>query len=207
MKHAPLAVLALALGIAACNEIATSPQTQSGSDIVARYRLSNPPPPPIDTGATGYFSPNGSTTNLMTSRAPSLTVSVSGLGGPSFALSPFYFDIPVTYFLNKTDNAGFLHFGGNARGGDVKYKKGNLSGKGILSLETGGGVLTIDLSSLQQPPSFFGCGSEVIGEAATSSGGGVCFGLYFSSATFTPPGGPTYQGSVNLFPNDSFPSD
>ena len=206
MRRFPLAIMAFAMGLAACTELATAPQQQAGSDITARYRLSNPPPPPIDTGATGFFTPTGIATNVLkSSLSPSYTVSVSSIKGASFDVSPFSFNIPVTYFLNKTDNSGYLHFGGNAHGGDVKFKKGFLDGKGNLIVDLGNGILKIDLSSLEQPPSFFGCGTEVIGGAPTNNFGGVCFGLFFDSATFTPPGGPTVPGTVSLFPEDSFP--
>ena len=49
---AALATLAL-LGAAACQDAITSPQGSIDSSL--RLRVSNPPPPPADTGASGSF--------------------------------------------------------------------------------------------------------------------------------------------------------
>lgn len=167
VKRVVLATLALVIGAAACQDAVTSPQL--GSNLSLRYRVSNPPPPPIDASATGSFT---------TSSASSFSIQAS-----------CSFHIPVTYFFDPTANSGYLHFSSNqadmataSSNGMVKYAHGSLSGKGTLEIITDCGLLVIDLSSIQQPPSFIGCRSEF--SAASPSGPPqVCFHLEFSMAT------------------------
>jgi hypothetical protein len=199
VKAFPFAILVL-VGVAACQELATEPQ--SGTGLMPRGSLSNPPPPPIDTGASGSFSPNQ-------------TFSVAQSGGftPRYVVTQTedFFTIPVRYFLNTEDTNGYLHFSNDTSAdvlstanGSVKYQNGLLSGKGSVTLQMAdGSTLVIDLSSIEQPPaSFFGCSTPLTtAAAAPQDTGGVCFHLFFDRATLTPPGGGTpVSGSVDLRP-------
>jgi hypothetical protein len=190
VKRVVLATLALVIGAAACQDAVTSPQL--GSNLSLRYRLSNPPPPPIDTGATGSFA--------ATQSALSFSVQAS---------ATCFFHIPVTYFFDPTANSGYLHFSSNqaegataSSNGMVKYAHGSLSGKGTLEIIIPDcGRLVIDLSSIQQPPSSLGCPPPEIGGAVTE--GLVCFDLFFDHATLYPTEGPPEEGSVNMDPSGS----
>jgi hypothetical protein len=217
---AVVAGLAL-IGAAACKDAVTSPG--NSSDLTLRYGISNPPPPPIDTGASGFFSAADLRApvtpkflqprySIVQSSSPVERQKLSILAPPGahrFSLSqnPFLFSVPVTYFFNPTSRDGYLHFSNDPDGvnassnGMIKNHLGVLSGKGMLQIQTtGGGLLVIDLSSIQQPPSFLGCGTETAGPAATNNGG-VCFHLFFSQATFFPPTGPPQQGSAQMDPS------
>ncbi len=191
VKRLPLALLAVIVA-AACQEIPTSPQATTEAAVLAA-RVSNPPPPPIDTGAAGSFTPDASAASVRAAAASGGTVGSSA-----------FFTVGVRYFVSPTDNSGYIHFrndsNNNGSGGSIKVRNGVVSGNGFLTLNLTDGVLRIDLSSVQQPPSFVGC-SFVPGDAPTQNGGGVCFSLFFSSATFTPTGGSPIQGSVQLFPS------
>jgi len=219
---AALATLAL-LGAAACQDAITSPQ--GNTDLSLRLRVSNPPPPPADTGASGSFigttlraEPTGKLLQprfsiqqgfgpMATPSRPSFLVSHAPTSGPanSFQSSTF-FHIPITYFFSPAGANGYIHFSSDhdngvnsSSNGMLKVKNGIISGKGKLTIETFDGVVVIDLSSVQQPPSFIGCGPPEIGEAPTTPGG-VCFELFFTEATFTPTGGEPIEGSVQMEP-------
>lgn len=189
VKRVVLATLALVIGAAACQDAVTSPQL--GSNLSLRYRVSNPPPPPIDASATGSFT---------TSSASSFSVQAS---------TTCSFNIPVTYFFDPTANSGYLHFSSNqpdgataSSNGMVKYAHGSLSGKGTLEVIIPDcGRLVIDLSSIQQPPSSLGCPLPEIGGAVTE--GLVCFHLFFDHATLYPTEGDPEEGSVNMDPSSS----
>lgn len=218
---AALATLAL-LGAAACQDATTSP-SQNGAEL--RYGLSNPPPPPIDTGAGGSFfaanlraEPSGgllqprysiqqSFAQRLAPARPRFRVGGVPASGPAFSLqTSTFFRIPVTYLFNPTLLNGYVHFTSDdengvnsSSNGMVKVKKGIVSGKGKLTIELADGVLVIDLGSVQQPPSFIGCITE-IGPDQLSGPGGVCFELFFADATFTPTGGDPIEGSVDMSP-------
>ncbi len=191
MKRFPLALLAVVVVAAACQEISTSPQATTEAAVLAA-RVSNPPPPPIDTGAAGSFTPDGAA-----------SVGAAAATGGTLGSSSF-FTVGIRYFVSRTDNSGYIHFrndsNNNGSGGSIKVRNGVVSGNGFLTLNLSDGVLRVDLSSVQQPPSFVGC-SFAPGDAPTQNAGGVCFNLFFSSATFTPTGGSPVQGSVQLFPS------
>lgn len=226
MNRVSLAVVTAAtlIAVAACQDAVTSPG--NSSDLTLRYGVSNPPPPPIDTGARGFFSPASdlrapSTPKFLQPRysivqslspAPQRTVfgapNTPNFLQPRFSIvyqSPGGFNVPVTYFFNKTSNDGYLHFSNDPDGvnassnGMIKNHKGVLSGKGMLQITTGeGGLLVIDLSSLG-PGSFLGCTPSEFN--APTNNGGVCFSLFFESATYFPPSGPPVQGSVEMDPS------
>jgi hypothetical protein len=205
VKGVPLALLALVIGATACQEIATSPN--NGADPQVRYRLSNPPPPPIDTGASGAFSASTFAVTKSSGLTPHFTVSLAKPGsGVTCETSALAFDIPVTYLVNPTDNSGYLHFNDNgalcvnsSSNGMIKMRDGLVTGHGLVTIQGFDGTLVIDLSSLQSPPSFLGCGN-VIGGAPPQNFGGVCFELFFTQATFTPTEGPPINGTVDMNP-------
>jgi hypothetical protein len=207
------------IGAAACKDAVTSPE--NNSDLALRYGISNPPPPPIDTGASGFFSAADlrapSTPKFLQPRftivqssSPAERQKLSILAAPrahrfSLSQSPFLFSVPVTYFFNPTLNDGYLHFSNDPDGvnassnGMIKNHQGVLSGKGTLQIQTDQGLLVIDLSSIQQPPSFLGCSPPTFG--APTSPGGVCFHLFFSQATLFFTLGGSENGSAQMDPN------
>ncbi len=213
---ASLAAVAL-IGAAACQDAVTSPG--STNDLTLRYRISNPPPPPIDTGANGSFtsttlradpSPRflGPRYSIFQSGSPAQKTKFSVLAPPTrgaldFAQSSENFNIPITYLFNPTSLFGYVHFSNDPDGvnsssnGMIKNNNGVLSGKGTLTLDVPGGPLIIDLSSLVPEDSFLGCEVETIGGAPTNNGG-VCFHFFFSSATLN-----GALGSVEMRPGCS----
>ncbi len=140
--------------------------------------------------------------------APNFSVSLSKpVAGVPCEGSALAFDIPITYLVNPTDNSGYVHFNDNsatctnsASNGSVKMHDGILTGNGLVTIQGADGTLVIDLASIQSPPSFIGCGKRGIGQASSSSLGGVCFDLFFTQATFTPTDGDPISGSVNMDP-------
>lgn len=217
MKRVSLAaVAAIALiGAAACQDAVTSPA--NSNDLALRYRVvGNPPPPPIDTGANGSFTPSptlrveptprffGPRYSIFQSASPTRRTSISRAptrGALDFQQTSFNFNIPITYFFDKTSNDGYVHFSNDPDGvnsssnGMIKNKNGVLSGKGTLTIETADGTLIIDLSSLVQEDSFLGCSVET---DAPTNNGGVCFHFSFSSATLN-----GVPGSVDMRPGCS----
>ena len=211
------AVAAVALiGAAACKDAVTSPE--NSSDSALRYRIvGNPPPPPIDTGANGSFTPAttlraeptprffGPQYSIFQSASPTRRTSISRVptrGALDFQQTAFNFNLPITYFFNKTSNDGYVHFSNDPDGvnsssnGMVTNHGGVLSGKGTLTIETFEGTLIIDLSSLVQQDSFLGCSVETTD--APTNNGGVCFHFSFSSATLN-----GVPGSVDMRPGCS----
>ena len=220
MKRVSLAVVAAVaiVGVVACQDAVTSPESNN-SDLTLRYGISNPPPPPIDTGARGSFSfadlrapsapkflqprytivqslsPAPQRTILGTPRAPKLDA----------FQSPFGFNVPVTYLWNPTRSSGYLHFSNDPDGvnassnGMIKNNHGKLSGKGTLQIQTDVGLLVIDLSSLDPSQSSLGCPVPDI-NAAPSNDGQVCFHLFFTHATlyFTDDG--SEEGTAEMDP-------
>jgi len=208
------AVAAIALiGAAACQDAVTSPQP---GDLRLALRSSNPPPPPIDTGSTGSFQPNATLRapstpqflqprySIVQSSSPSQRTKFSILGAPThqrfdFTQNSFFFSVPITYLFNPTSKSGYIHFSNDPDGvnsssnGMIKNHNGVLSGKGTLEIQTNEGLLVIDLSSIEQPPSFQGCSAGP--DAPTQNDGGVCFFLHFSSATLD-----GVPGSVDMNP-------
>lgn len=219
MKRVSLAVLpAVALiAVAACQDATTSPGNTN--DLTLRYRLSNPPPPPIDTGANGSFT-LGTTLraepvprllqprySILQSGSPVQKTKFSVFAPPTrgaldFEQTSFNFNLPITYFFNKTSNDGYVHFSNDPDGvnsssnGMVKNHGGVLSGKGTLTIETADGTLIIDVSSLDPETSSLGC---PIGDAAPQqNNGGVCFHFVFNEATLN-----GFPGSVEIRPGCS----
>jgi hypothetical protein len=160
MKRIALAVAAV-VTLAACQQMTTEPTAATNLSI--RTLVSNPPPPPIDSGSVGY----------------------SGSTNTNFFLN-------VTYFFNKTANSGWLKFDSEAgdatvdKNAQVRFSSGQFSGKGIITV----GNVTIDLSRVSQSSRFASCaawGTVVAGDAATTSDTAPvgCFNLVIGNADGT----------------------
>ncbi len=220
MKRVPLAIMALVITAAACQEIATSPQVAADLDVLTA-RESNPPPPPIDTGAIGSvggipsaeqlnvspFDPNFSILTAPGMKSGSLRKAIPVYGG--FAT----FILPVTYLLNKDGSSGYLHFHDapdiNAdANGTVKYRGpepgGVFEGKGNIYITVEGGTLRIDLSSVSQNSSFEGCSPGFTEGSSTADRSEFgCFQVTFDDVYFNDvllEGGVTFYPSCD--PND-----
>lgn len=206
------------IAVAACHDSVTSPESNN-SDLSLRYGISNPPPPPIDTGATGSFqfaelrapsTPKFLQPRFSIVQSSPVEIQRQILSAPrakrfDFAQSPFFFSVPITYLWNPTRNSGYVHFSNDPDGvsassnGMIKNNHGKLSGKGTLQIETDGGLLVIDLSSLQVPPSTLGCPAPETFDAPTNTGP-VCFSFFFASATLYPPVGDPIEGTAQMDP-------
>ena len=208
------------IAVAACHDSVTSPESNN-SDLSLRYGLSNPPPPPIDTGATGSFV---ATQDLRAPSTPKFLqphYSIVQTSSPTevqrivlsaprtkrfdFFQTTSFFSVPITYLWNPTKKSGYVHFSNDPDGvsassnGMIKNNNGKLSGKGKLQIETDEGLLVIDLSSLQVPPSSLGCPVPDTFDAPTNTGP-VCFSFFFASATLYPPVGDPIEGTVQMDP-------
>jgi hypothetical protein len=201
VKRVPLAVLALIIGATACQEFATSPN--KGSDPNVEYRLSNPPPPPIDTGAAFGFT--GLQTNVVQSFPSGVLGSVQidpshiGVRNSLSLNGPFI--VPVTYMLNADGSSGYLHFHDAPdidadANGMVKLDNTGFSGKGFVTFNTDAGPLVVDLSSVLQSSSFAGCGGLFTAAPLSSAAArpdSFCFQVTFGNATLNgDPVGPVF---------------
>jgi hypothetical protein len=220
VKRVPLAFLALIVGATACQEFATSPD--KGGDLNVNYRLSNPPPPPIDTGAA--FSFTGLTTNIVQSFPSEIRGSVQvdpgHLGNRSAISVGGPFVVPVTYMLNADGSAGYLHFHDapdiNAdANGMVKLDNQGFTGMGTVTFNTEAGPLVVDLSSVLQTSSFSGCGGVIFEtplSPAAARPDSFCFQVTFGNATLNGnPVGPVFVDAAcyarpeNNFCNEEIP--
>ena len=209
MKRSALLALAAVITAVACQEIATAPQC--AADLATSdARISNPPPPPLDTGAVGgiaiaTFAP---TSNTSAARSLPAAPGWEHFTGAQQALqSAAFFTIPVTYLFNPVGNAGYLHFHSDAANdvdadanGMVKLQDGTFSGKGFIIIETFEGTVVIDLSSVSQSSAFAGCGEEVpsiTAAAAPARPDSLCFRVEFDDVTLD---GVPVEGGATFFP-------
>jgi hypothetical protein len=140
MRRTVLAVLSV-IGLAACQQMTTEPSANQTLSI--RSVVSNPPPPPIDSGSVGL---DGSTNTTFT--------------------------LNITYFFNKTANTGWIKFDselGDAsvdKNAQIRYSSGLFSGKGTVTI----GDVSIDLSRVSQASQFSSCEvwSTVVGTGDTT---------------------------------------
>jgi len=110
MRRIPLAMLAVVIAAVACQETATSPDEVV--DLTPNSeRFGNPPPPPIDTGASFSLQP---TAYRSPTWQPTYSMKLVGyqddcLLDPEtdFILLP---TVPVTYMYDPAGNGGYLHF-------------------------------------------------------------------------------------------------
>lgn len=173
MKRIALVTVALIVGAIACEEVATSPQPaapESTAGLIPRYRLGNPPPPPIDTGAS--FVPSA-TAYRAPRYSPYSPMRLVGLyqGCPSDPTQIFLPTVPATYMYDPNGNTGWLHFSDapfsnidTDANGMVKMSNiggvQDFSGKGKIKFDLGDGcVVIIDLTRVSDAESHFGeCG-------------------------------------------------
>lgn len=200
LKRVPLAIMALVIAAAACQEIATAPQSAADAELQSS-RESNPPPPPIDTGATGTvggipdqtqinvsaFDPNFSILTSPGMKSGTVRKTIPVYGG--FAS----FTIPVTYLLNSDGSSGYLHFHDAPdidadASGMVKYRGpepgGVFEGKGNIYITVDGGTLRIDLSSVSQTGSSFEACPQAPVFPSAARGDSSCFRVQFDEIYF-----------------------
>ena len=159
MKRISLAVLVLGVTVAACNEIATSPETVNPPLSLA---FSNPPPPDVDTMAAG---------------------SADGQTYSTFRVRYFFNTVGNAGWLKFDSEVGDVSVDKNAQ---VRYSQGVFSGKGFVTIaESPTSQLVIDLSTVTQTSSFTSCSAPVIAPSATADTRpeGGCFTLSFSGVT------------------------
>lgn len=192
MKRTPMVALAVVIVAAACQDALTSPQLNS--DL--KYGLSsNPPPPPIDTGARGQWlagallranpTPKFLQPRFSIIQAEATQQRTTLFGLPSAVAQVVVIDasdffLPVKYTLSKDGTDGELQFltlknsKAVLKTCKVTMVNGFFTGKGTLTIQTNLGLLVIDCSSVQQYPlSYFErCGL-----------GDRCFHVVFGDAT------------------------
>ena len=159
MKRISLAVLVLGVTVAACSEVATSPETVTAPVSLA---YSNPPPPDVDTMAAGTAD-----------------------GQTYFTLQVRYFFNPVgnAGWLKFDSEDGDVSVDKNAQ---VRYSQDVFSGKGFLTLtESSGSKLVIDLSTVEQTSTFTSCSAPETAPTSTDDTRteGGCFSVSFSGLT------------------------
>ena len=199
MKRVPLVVLALVLGIAACQEVATSPQATADlntANINPRYReASNPPPPPIDTGGKVTFDASASATSFKWADPfQPWSVRLASAAVDPCPGSPTGIILNVTYMLNQGGTSGYLHFSSNkgdsvwaSSNGMVKMHDGAFDGKGQIAMIIDGCQLVINLASVNSElSSFAGCGvftEDIAPTDAPTRPPAGCFSVRFDEVT------------------------
>jgi len=222
-----LIILASAIAAAACQEIATSPQVSA--DIGPQSeRLSNPPPPPIDTGALGSIGGGLAETFMAPVANRSALPAAPGFerfagSSQSVVLHPPHptsitFVVPATYLLNKGGLSGYLHFADNDDegvdsdpNGMVHMNRGTFSGKGKITIRRGDDVYVIDLASVNSASSYFeDCpagGSYPEAGPPEENRGGRCFKVKFNAVYLNDallPGGATFTPTCYPGPENDF---
>lgn len=214
LKRFPLAILALITGVAACQDVATAPLSRTDLELRS-LRLSNPPPPPIDTGASGSVSVEIATTRqvdpfgirtavLQSFKEPGIRSAVD----PHFDPHPttvLSFTVRVIYLFNPEGLNGYLHFKSDEAtdiksdpSAMVKYHDGQFNGKGLVTVGTEFGPLVIDLSSVNDAGSSFeGCAENIpsLLSAAAARPDSFCFEVQFNNVTLD--GNPVGPVSMN----------
>ena len=190
MKRASLATLVLTIGAAACQDIITSPEPSADRDVL--YGVSNPPPPPIDTGAMVTFSATEPTSfEQSTPSQPGFSIRLASSLQASCTGDAAVI-IPVTYLYNPQGSSGYLHFSDApaqsvdaSANGMVKMKEEggvqDFSGKGAVSILIGDCEFIINLESVVDAQSSFGACDTIIPDAiGTQRVEQGCFTLSFS---------------------------
>lgn len=116
-----VAVLALAAG---CADSTSPTAAVVRAPASPSALVGNPPPPPIDTGSYASTPQGG-------------------------------FSLNATYFLNPSGNSGFIHFPSGQPVGvsispnaQIRYHQGTVTGMGTITAPVSGGIVSIDLSSI-----------------------------------------------------------
>ncbi|HEX2722259.1 MAG TPA: hypothetical protein VHM24_05030 [Gemmatimonadaceae bacterium] len=131
MRSLSLAVIAVAVGVVACREVVTAPDSAVDPSL-RNYSSapSNPPPPDVDTSVAGQ---TGGTT----------------------------FELRVRYFFNPAGNSGWIKFDSEIgdvtvdKNAQIRYSNGVFSGKGLVTV----GDVVIDLTRVSQTSQFSSCKS------------------------------------------------
>ena len=196
MKRSAIAALVAVIATVACQEIATSP---GDPDFSVRGRLSNPPPPPIDTGASVSFG-GIQQTSLVQSRSSDLSLPskfmLATAGCENRTVQAIV--IPVRYLYNTVGNSGWLHVESSeadsltaSSNGMVRMRTDengvqDFEGKGTVSMIIDGCPLVINLASIiDEQSSMADCSvaPDLSAAAAPEREQGTCFFLSFSEAT------------------------
>ena len=218
MKRVPLAVLALVIGIAACQEAATSPQATADlntANLNPRYgEASNPPPPPIDTGGRVSFTGATATSFKWADPFQPWSARLASAALDPCTGTPSEIILNVTYMLNNGGTSGYLHFSSDkgdsvwaSSNGMVKMHDGVFDGKGAIAMIIDGCQLVLDLSSVNSElSSFGGCGvfeDVVILDAPTRPPTG-CFIVHFDEVTLNGVdiGGADLEAAPECVPED-----
>jgi hypothetical protein len=173
MKRFALAAVA-SLFVVACQDTSTTPMpVGDGPEINTGFVVSNPPPPPIDSGAVGATSESD---------------------GSNFTTLNF----SVTYMLNKPENTGWLKFNRSENddadidnSAAVKMTNGAFSGKGTILVRADGGAFIINLSQVTFAGSSFDECTAETAPTATDDGKSSCFNLVLDGVIFQPSEGGT----------------
>ena len=124
---------------------------------------------------------------------------------------PIFVQIPVKYFFNRVQNAGFVHFSGNAEtgldvsaNGMIREQNGTESGQGTVTINEGGCEIVVNLASVQNVV-FGDCDGPVIIDAVETelapedNPEQACFSADFDEVTADGepvPGGATIFGNL-----------
>jgi hypothetical protein len=203
VKGSALLVVAAVIGVAACQEV-TSPSTEA--DLTVRNALrSNPPPPPIDTGAS-FFQSAFLTSAPTGLRMPAVRTNMLSAPTIGFRNAEVVCDgninngtVPLRHFFNKTNQTGWDHFESDCdngvdatAGAATDFHRGVITGRGTLTINTYAGTLVVDLSSVDSDASSMGpCQGFIIGDlapdgvhpAAVAPADTGCFDLKFDNVT------------------------
>lgn len=199
MKRSQLAIMALAIGLAACQEVVTAPGSSS-VDLAVRaagISRSNPPPPPIDTGASISVSLEVATTRMtdpFTLRSSILSTGVvdkesarAAVHVYSTVVIPLVF--PVTYNRDEHSNAGYVEFHPDPHQSITTDPNSKVvqdphghhfTGTGRVLIPTADGQLAIHLGTVVDNGTVFeGCGPNLIQVLHPE----LCFGIKIGTVT------------------------
>jgi hypothetical protein len=194
MKRSPLAFAALVLGLVACQDMATAPELSS-VDLAVLIDRSNPPPPPIDTGASISVSLEVATTRLVDPFSLRTSVVTTDLSGQapaktiSHSTSTFVIPItiPVTYTRNEEGTGGSLtfhpdlvnHVFVDPHASVHQDAHGNFVGTGNVTITTIYGQFVMQLPTVIDSASVF----EGCGESEVANHPELCFGTKIGTST------------------------
>lgn len=184
MNYRSLAALATVFGMAACNEIVTSPEQSGVRAPSFGFAIDNPPPPPSDLEAVG---------EVMFGGGPGPAASRASDAGKVSAtlVAEFQFPLGVTYFFNKPGNSGWIQLPKKQDGGAVvgnaarvRLHKGEFLGDGEVKVQLGSGFLTFNLANVSQSSTFATCTVTAPEVGATARPEGGCFYVEINNAMF-----------------------
>lgn len=122
-RFMPALALATAALVVACADT-TAPGAAVRTPAAPSATIGHPPPPPLDTGSYAA-TPQGA------------------------------FPVYATYFLNPAMTNGWIHFPNQQAAGvsissdaAIRYHQGDVSGKGTITAPVAGGIILVDLSTV-----------------------------------------------------------